>query len=253
MTKSICVFCGSMILLENYTKAAKELGQAIVNQGYGLVYGGGNVGLMKILADSVKNAGGKVIGVVIPEVKTPDVDKQGITIIEKETYSQRIAKMMELSVGFVALPGGIGTLRELIEVIHNQSTNYQNTLLKPLVLLNIDRFYNRFAGQITLCEEDTFIKKHIANMVYFTESRETPEDAVRRIASFKSPKADFSIRQKKLGEEKIALQNKPRPWLTSTTLLAGAGALLVGAGVFALKKLSSKRTVSINNSHGFSR
>lgn len=246
--KYICVFCGSSDDAPyHHKKAAQELGQTIVNQGYGLVYGGGNVGLMKVLADSVKNAGGDVIGVIIPEVNTP---KQGITILKEKTYPQRITKMMELSVGFIVLPGGIGTLYELVTVIHAQSIN-KNTPVKPFVLFNVGvdnfNFYDRLAGHFAQSEEDTFIKTLIAEMVYFTKPKETPEDAVRYIARFENPKANVLIHRKKPSEEKIALQNKPRPWLTSTTLLAGAGAFLIGLGIFTLKRFSKDGSFSGNS------
>ncbi len=227
----ICVFCGSSEEgAVKYAEVTKALGKAIVKNGFGLVYGGGNVGLMKILADSVKEAGGNIIGVVTPEVIQLGVAYAGITLVEEATYSARKAKMAALSEGFIALPGGYGTLDEFTEVaINNQFASYKNTKenpVKPLGVLNIDHFYDGLLLQVQRCLNEKFITNKHAEMIYSTDN---PEDIVQYIANFKSPIADNSKWWEKSTEQK-ATTNK------STTLAVAGGMVLMG--VFALKFFS---------------
>ncbi|AZP14225.1 LOG family protein [Undibacterium parvum] len=140
--KSICVYCGSSPgASEIYASGARDLARVLVAHQISLVYGGGSIGLMGILADEVLRLGGHVIG-VIPKAL---MDKElGHTQLSKlhivQNMHQRKALMSELSDGFIALPGGIGTLEELFEMFTWLQLGIHN---KPLGILNINGFYDQ--------------------------------------------------------------------------------------------------------------
>ena len=133
--KYVCVFCGSSAgNRESYKVAARKLGHLIAEREYTLVYGGSNVGLMAIIADEVLALGGKVIGVMPDSLIEKEVAHPGLTeFIRSESMSDRKEIMMKMSDGFIAMPGGVGTLDELFEVM---SWNQLGLMSKPLALLN---------------------------------------------------------------------------------------------------------------------
>jgi cytokinin riboside 5'-monophosphate phosphoribohydrolase len=145
MTKLLCVFCGSSRNIEaKYHEAAVELGRQMVARGWGLVYGGGNVGLMGSVATAVKEAGGRVVGVIPDFMKVRELAYDGAhEMIVVETMRERKRLMEERASAFVALPGGIGTLEEMAEIM---TLRYINLLHKPIVLLNQDGFYDELLG-----------------------------------------------------------------------------------------------------------
>ena len=139
--KSIAVFCGSMSgTRESYANAARALGGLLAASNTNLIYGGGKVGLMGILADAVMEHGGKVIGIIPEKLMNMEVGHQGITelIVVKDMH-ERKAMMNDLSDGFICLPGGIGTLEEIFEVFTWSRIGYHN---KPCGLINVDGFYD---------------------------------------------------------------------------------------------------------------
>lgn len=137
----ICVYCGSRHgALPAYTEAARALGTLIGQQGHGLVYGGGNVGLMGVVADAVLAAGGPVTGVIPEALVQREVGHQGLSeqfVVPDMHVRKRM--MAERADAFVALPGGIGTLEELYEVWTWRQLGYHD---KPLALLNVAGFYD---------------------------------------------------------------------------------------------------------------
>ena len=147
MSLRVCVFCGSKSgSSEVYVKSAKRLGAALAKRGHGLVYGGGNVGLMGAVAQAAHEAGAKVTG-VIPEALLP-VEISGKTVGEMivvKDMHERKATMAKLADAFVALPGGLGTLEELFEVATWKQLGFH---AKPVVLLNVDGYYD---GLISFC------------------------------------------------------------------------------------------------------
>ena len=116
--KRLCVFCGSRYGANPaYAEAADELGRTLAEQGIELVYGGGNVGLMGVVSDACLAAGGAVTGVIPKALLDWEVGHQGLTRLEVvDSMHTRKARMAELSDGFIALPGGLGTFEELFEV-----------------------------------------------------------------------------------------------------------------------------------------
>lgn len=138
--KRICVFCGARPGRgERYREAAHAFGLELARAGIGLVYGGASVGLMGAVADAVLSAGGEVIGVIPRALATRELAHAGLTDLRVVgSMHERKALMAELSDGFVALPGGIGTLEELFEVWTWAQLGMHQ---KPCALLDVDGFY----------------------------------------------------------------------------------------------------------------
>ena len=138
---SICVYCGSANQASRkYFKVAKEVGEILAGRGLDLVYGGGKTGLMGALANGALGQGGQVIGVITRSMNTPALAHTGLTRMEvTETIHQRKARMYELAEGYIALPGGYGTLDELFETLTWAQIGEHN---KPVGLLNVDGYYD---------------------------------------------------------------------------------------------------------------
>src|SRR4029453_17518746 len=136
----ICVFCGSASgRAPTYTAAARELGQLLAKRGIGLVYGGGNVGLMGKLADAVLDAGGRALGVIPQQLVDREIAHGGLTELHVvQNLHQRKARMAELADAFLTLPGGVGTMEELFEV---WSWGRLGLHSKPCGLLNVDGYF----------------------------------------------------------------------------------------------------------------
>ncbi len=138
---SLCVYCGSSSGSEPaYAAAARELGQLLAAQQIELIYGGGRVGLMGTLADAVLDAGGRVQGVIPQSLANREVAHHGLTQLHiVETMHQRKALMAELSDGFLALPGGLGTIEELFEIC---SWAQLGMHAQPIGLLNVAGYFD---------------------------------------------------------------------------------------------------------------
>jgi len=138
---SLCVFCGSRHGKNPaHTAAAQLLGQEIVRRGWRLVYGGGNVGLMGVLADAVLEGGGKVFGVIPDGLMERELGHTGCTELRVvRSMHERKALMAAESSIFLAIPGGLGTLEELAEIWTWQQLALHN---KPIGLLNVEKFYD---------------------------------------------------------------------------------------------------------------
>jgi uncharacterized protein (TIGR00730 family) len=139
MNRRICVFCGSSLGGDNsYAVTAREVARAIVHAGYGIVYGGGRIGLMGVLADAALEAGGEVIGVIPRALSTAEVAHDGLTRLDiVDGMHERKTRMADASHAFLALPGGFGTLDELSDVLTWRQLGIHD---KPIGLLN-DRGY----------------------------------------------------------------------------------------------------------------
>lgn len=139
--KRVCVFCGANAgRRAEYGRAAQDLASVLVRRGLGLVYGGGNIGLMGRLADSMLQAGGEVIGVIPRHLVAKEVAHRGVTALHiVDTMHQRKAMMNELSDAFIALPGGYGTLEEFFEIL---TWSQLGIHAKPSGLLNVAGYYD---------------------------------------------------------------------------------------------------------------
>jgi hypothetical protein len=155
--KSVCVFCGSNPGNDPvYAAGARAMGAEIARRGLILVYGGGAVGLMGIVADAALEAGGEVHGVIPRALREKEVGHNGLTRLEiVDTMHIRKARMAELSDGFIAMPGGIGTFEELFEIWTWGQLGIHS---KPLGLLNVAGFYDPLAAFLDGTVEAGFLK-----------------------------------------------------------------------------------------------
>lgn len=168
---NVCVFCGSSSGVNPiYAEAAKNLGMLMVKNSMTLVYGGGNVGLMGILADAIMNHGGEVIGIIPDFLLKQEVGHRGITRLEiVESMHQRKKRMADLSHAFLALPGGWGTLEEIAEVL----TWRQLRLIQhPIGLLNVNNFFDPLLQQMALMANEGFLKSDYRSLLYVQHSAE---------------------------------------------------------------------------------
>jgi len=155
--KRVCVFCGSNAgIRPEYGIAAQGLASVLARRGLGLVYGGGNVGLMGLLADSMLQAGGEVIGVIPQTLVAKEVAHRGVSALRiVDTMHQRKALMNELSDAFIALPGGFGTLDEFFEILTWSQLGIHG---KPSGLLNVSGFYDSLLAMLDHAVNERFLR-----------------------------------------------------------------------------------------------
>ena len=154
--KSICIYCGSARQASpQYFLAARRMGVTLVRAGLTLVYGGGRTGLMGALADSVLEEGGQVTGVITQGMNTPELAHTGLTRLEvTATIHQRKARMYALADGYIALPGGYGTLDELFETLTWAQIGEHH---KPVGLLNVDGYYDPLLEMLDRAVTEKFL------------------------------------------------------------------------------------------------
>ena len=154
--RSICVYCGSNAGSKPvYTERAIAFGTRIAKEGLALVYGGGNVGLMGVVADAVLEAGGEVIGVIPEQLVNWEVAHKGVTRLEVvANMHERKARMFDLADGFVALPGGFGTLDEMFEMLTWRQLGIAD---KPCAFLDVDGFYAPLLAMMDRMVEERFL------------------------------------------------------------------------------------------------
>ena len=163
--KKVCVFCGSSVGNKpEYAEAAVTLGGLLAKKKIGLVYGGGNVGLMGVIADAVLEAGGEVIGVIPHSLAQREIEHQGLTQLHVvDSMHTRKAMMAELADAFIAMPGGVGTFEEFFEAVTWTQLGLHR---KPCGLLNVAGFYTPLAAFIDQAVSEGFIKPvHRASIV----------------------------------------------------------------------------------------
>ncbi|TCD26929.1 TIGR00730 family Rossman fold protein [Pedobacter psychrodurus] len=162
---SVCVYCGSNfngdITLRN---EIRQLAETLVKQHIRLVYGGGSVGVMGVLANDVLELGGLVTGVIPQFLMDKEVGHQGLTeMVVTENMHQRKQKMADLSDGFVILPGGFGTLEEFFEVLTWLQLGLHN---KPIGVLNVNGFYDPLFTQMEVMVQSKFLKPANRDLVF---------------------------------------------------------------------------------------
>ena len=181
--RSVCVFCGASIGSNPaYREAAVALGQAIARRGWTLVYGGGAVGLMGVVADAAMAAGGDVVGIIPQSLLDAEVGHKGLTRLEVvDGMHARKARMAELSDAFIALPGGLGTLEELFEVWTWGQLGYH---AKPLGLLDVNGFYAKLGGFLDHIVEEGFVRPQHRAMLLLGQK---PDALLDGMDSFVAP------------------------------------------------------------------
>ena len=165
----ICIFTGSNPgIRAEYADAARGLACQLVDRGYGLIYGGGNVGLMGVIADAVLEHGGHVTGVIPDALVSQEVAHRGLSELRVvQSMHERKALMAELSDGFIAMPGGIGTMEEFFEVLSWAQLGLHD---KPCGLLNIGGYYDHLIRFMDHAVAQEFIKpKHRALLIVAEE------------------------------------------------------------------------------------
>ncbi len=176
--QSVCVFCGSNTGNgEVYADAARALAHTIAGQGLKLVYGGGNIGLMGVLADAALAAGGKVVGVTPRRLLEKEVVHRGLSDLRVvDSMHERKALMAELSDAFIALPGGLGTFEETFEVLTWTQLGFHR---KPCGLLNIAGFYDRLTAFLDHAVAERFLKPEHRAMVLVGDDPAALIDSLR--------------------------------------------------------------------------
>jgi uncharacterized protein (TIGR00730 family) len=174
--KRISVFCGSNVGSDPiYSLACEKFAEVLGDHNLGAVYGGGNVGLMGVLADAMIKQGSEIIGVIPQKLMDKELAHMGITELHVvNTMHERKALMAELSNGFVALPGGVGTLEEIIEVYTWSQLGYHH---KPCGFLNVEGYYDCFVEFLDEMVQKKFLRQiHRDSLII----EEDPEKLIHR-------------------------------------------------------------------------
>jgi uncharacterized protein (TIGR00730 family) len=176
--KSICVYCGSSIgASASYADAARALARTLVASNIALVYGGGNVGLMGVISDEVLRVGGEATGIIPKALMDKEVGHGGLTRLHiVKDMHERKAMMADLSDGFIAMPGGIGTLEELFEVFTWSQLGFHE---KPIGLLNVDGFYDGLIAFLQHVVAQGFLKNAQASLLMHKPDAQSLLDAFK--------------------------------------------------------------------------
>ena len=186
---SVCVYCASSTQIdEKYFRAAEELGTLIAQKGLRLITGAGRMGLMNTVQEAALTAGGKVTGIIPTFMIKEGWHHTGLTeLIETASMHERKQTMANLSDGAIALPGGCGTFEELLEII---TWKQLGLYLGPVIILNIDGYYDHLLAQLNRALEDKFMRDIHAHIWLVAT---TPEEAVELL--FNTPNWDKSVRK----------------------------------------------------------
>lgn len=171
MSINICVYCGSRTPKDSqFIELAKGLGAFIANENWGLVYGGGKVGMMGIVANSSLQNDGEVIGIIPTALKREEVVHTGVTeIIETPDMHTRKALMEKRSSAFVVLPGGFGTLDEFFEILTWRQLGIHN---KPIVLVNAGGYFDGLAEFVNTSIDQNFVRENNRELFSITSNLE---------------------------------------------------------------------------------
>ncbi len=184
--KRVCVYCGSSIgARPEYAAAARALGEILAKRKLDLVYGGGNIGLMGVVADAVLAAGGRVIGVIPEALEAKEVAHRGLTKLHVvKSMHERKALMVSLADAFIAMPGGFGTFEEFCEVLTWAQLGLHR---KPHGLLNVAGFYDPFLAFLDHATAETFIRPVHRKLVI---AEADPETLLEAMAKIRPPNLD---------------------------------------------------------------
>ncbi|MGA8891655.1 MAG: TIGR00730 family Rossman fold protein [Anaeromyxobacteraceae bacterium] len=190
--KNICVFCGSSFGRKPaYARAARQFGAALASRDLGLVYGGGSIGLMGAVADATLEAGAPVIGIIPRALARREIAHHGLTRLEVvPSMHARKARMARLSDAFVAMPGGIGTLEELFEVL---TWGYLGIHVKPTGLLDVGGYWKPLVRLLDHAVEEGFLRPEHRRLVVIDRS---PDRLLARLVAHRVPAATRWIGEK---------------------------------------------------------
>jgi len=181
--KRLCVYCGSNAGTNNdYVHAARELAGVLVENNIGLVYGGSHRGMMGQIADAVLDGGGEVEGVIPKSLLEKEVAHDGLTEMHVvDSMHARKSMMALLSDGFIAMPGGFGTLEEIIEILTWAQLQFHE---KPCGLLNVNGYFNHLLSFLDHAETEGFLRPSHRAMLLVSKK---PADLLRRFESYMPP------------------------------------------------------------------
>ena len=181
--KRVAVFCGSSDgARPAYADAARALGAELVRRGLGLVYGGGSVGLMGVLADAVLAQGGEVIGVIPEPLAARELAHLRLTELRVvASMHERKATMASLVDGFITLPGGLGTLEETLEILTWAQLGIHR---KPVGVLNVAGYYDGLLRMLSHAVREGFVRPDYFALLLFAD---TPEGMLDRFAAWQPP------------------------------------------------------------------
>ena len=185
----IVVFCGSSLGFKPiYKEAAVELGNYFAHNKIGLVYGGGKIGMMGVLADTILAHNGEVIGVIPKLLEKEEVVHSGVEeMIVCKKMSERKVIMSKLIDGYITLPGGFGTLDELFEALTLGQLQIEQ---KPIGLLNVNGFFDAVLLQLDKMVEEGFLKQANRDMLFISNS---VNDLMKKMNNYKTPKTEHVI------------------------------------------------------------
>ena len=181
--RRVCVYCGANRGRDPaYAEAARSMGRALARRGIGLVTGGGRVGLMGVVADAALDAGGQVTGIIPEALMKKELAHAGLTeLVVTSSMHERKARMAELSDGFIALPGGLGTYEELFEIWTWAQLGWH---AKPCGVLNASGFYDKLVAFLDGATEAEFLKpQHRAMLIVETD----PDRLLDRFDAYEAP------------------------------------------------------------------
>jgi len=186
MIKRVCVFCGSSSgARQNYIAAAEALARILVGRGITIVYGGGNVGLMGVLADTARAAGGDVIGVIPRGLVAKELAHTELAELRVvESMHERKALMADLSDAFIAMPGGYGTFEEFCEILTWTQLGLQR---KPCGILNVEGYYDHLLQMFDNAVTEQFVKP-VHREMFIADA--APEALVERLLEYPVPAVD---------------------------------------------------------------
>jgi uncharacterized protein (TIGR00730 family) len=187
--RRVCVYCGSSTGFDPvYKSAAVELGALLAAEGIGLVYGGGNIGLMGALADAALAGGGEVIGIIPHHLVAMEVGHRQLTsLIAVDSMHARKHQMADLSDGFIALPGGIGTAEELLEVFTWLQLGIH---AKPVGILNVNGYFDHLLQFLAHMEKTGFLKREHREMLIIEQN---PARLLEQLRGFVPARLDKRI------------------------------------------------------------
>jgi len=187
----VCVFCGSAVgARPDYAQAARELALELARRHLGLVYGGGGVGIMGVLADAALDAGVEVIGVIPRPLASRELAHAGLTDLRLvDSMHERKATMAALADGFIALPGGLGTLEETLEILTWAQLGIH---VKPVAALNAAGYWDDLIRLLDHAIAEGFVRREYAALMLFGD---TPAACLDRMLAYQPP-------------------TLPRPWLS---------------------------------------
>lgn len=187
--KKISVFCGAHVgKSPNYKTAGEQIGKLIAEKGLELIFGGGNVGLMKIVADTAIEHGGSVTGITLKSLHEFELTNPNINeIIITHSLFERKERFLSMSDAFIVLPGGVGSIDELLEVM---VSNQLGGINKPVGLLNTNGYYNGFLDWLQRSVDDEFVSEENQRQIYVSEN---PKELLEMILSAKMPSLDTWI------------------------------------------------------------